>query len=328
MVTAMNNQIPQYLWLLFAFNLLLTGCFGGTTQLVRTESQQRAESALTRGIRAEQKGNYQEADSLLSEALAISSSIEDDPVRTLALINRARLHRLQHDLPAADRYSDQALVLARLVSELFAEAAHEKALVELAKGNPPQALEWAQRSLAAEQGNQRGARLNLASRIQLVLGNWDVAGSLARSALTENRSAGHAEEEANSLRIMGIVARNDKKYTEGELILQEALAIDKRIGKSSKIATDLEELAMTAQRAGHVAEAARYLERASDVNLAAGRLPLALHNRENLIEIYTQLGNLPEAATSKEVVRELAAKIESQRGQKKSSATINPSSRP
>ncbi|MBC8018473.1 MAG: tetratricopeptide repeat protein, partial [Verrucomicrobia bacterium] len=244
----MNSQRLQYLWLCVALNLLLTGCFGGKAPAVRAESRQRAETALTRGVRAEQKGNYPEAEKLLAEALATSSSIEDYPARTTALINLARLHRLRHDLPNAESYIDQALVLLTKDSPLFAEATHEKALLELTKGNPATALEWAQKSIAAEQGNLRGTRRNLASRIQVVLGNWSAADALARAALDENRSAHQAEEEANSLRIMGIVARNDKKYSQGEQFLQEALSIDKRIGKSSKIAADLEELAITADR--------------------------------------------------------------------------------
>jgi len=239
----MNSIRRHYLLICVVLNLLLAGCFGGKTQVIRSESQQRAESTLSRGVRAEQKGNYAEAEKLLTEALTTSSSIEDNPLRTTVLINLARHCRLQKDLPKAEQYISRALTLVATDSALFAEAAHEKALLELAKENPAMALDWAQKSIAAEQGNLRGSRRNLASRIQLSLGDWSAAGALARSALDENRSANQPEEEANSLRILGIVARNEKKYTEGEWLLQEALSIDKRIGKSSKIAAVLEELA-------------------------------------------------------------------------------------
>jgi tetratricopeptide (TPR) repeat protein len=323
----MNSPRLHYLWLCVAFNLLLAGCFGGKAPAVRAESRQRAETALTRGVRAEQKGNSTEAEKLLAEALAISSSIEDYPARTTALINLARLHRLRHDLPNAEMYIDQALVLLTTDSRLFAEATHEKALLELSKGNPAKALDWAQKSIAAEQGSLRGARLNLASRIQLVLGNWTVADTLARAALGENRSAGQAEEGANSLRIMGIVARNEKKFSEAEQFLQEALSIDKRIGKSSKIAADLEELAKTAHIAGHAKASAHYLERAYDVNLAAGRLRQAMQNQEALAGIYSLSGEPLKAVKAGETARNLAAQAESQQPQG-SSVTIKPSNRP
>lgn len=327
MVTAMSSRRFLYTGLCAAFALPLAGCFGGKAPVVRAETQQRADTALVRGVRAEQKGSYPEADSLLTEALTVSSSIEDLPVRTTALINLARLHRLQHDLPLAEKYIDQALALVPTDPQLSSEVDHEKALLLLAQGNPSKALEWAQRSIAAEKGNMQGARRNLASRIQLTLGKWSEADALARAALAENRSAGHEEEEANSLRIMGIVARNEKKYSEGGQHLQEALSIDKRIGRSGKIAADLEELATTSQGAGKMAESALLLERACDVNVAAGRLQQAIHNQEELAGIYTILGETVKAATARETARKLAAQDGAQKPQGPSE-TINPSNKP
>lgn len=323
----MNSRRLLYTGWCAALNLLLAGCFGGKSAVVRSESQQHADTALIRGVRAEQKSNYTESDNLLTEALMVSTSIEDVPVRTTALINLARLHRLQHDLGRAAQYIDQALALAPAGSPLFAEAAHEKALLELAQGAPSKALEWAEQSIAAEQGDMRGARRNLASRIQLALGNWSGADALARAALSENRSAGHVEEEANSLRIMGIVARNEKKYSEGLQNLQEALTLDKRIGRSGKIATDLEELATTFHHAGKLAEAALYQGRAYDVNVAAGRLRQAMHNQEELAGIYTTQGETTKAAAARETARILSAQDEALLSQG-SSVTINPSNKP
>lgn len=327
MVTAMNKQTRDVICVNLAVCLLLAGCFGGKTPVVRTESQQRAETALTRGIRAEQKGNYADADTFLAEALTISSSVEDYTIRTTALVNLARLHRRQHDLPKAEIYLNQALALGSGDSRFSAEVAHEKALVELAKGNPVNALEWATSAIATEQGNQLGTRRNLASRIQLTLGNWSEADSLARRALEDNRSAGQSEEEANSLRILGIIARNGKRYAEGEQFLQEALSIDKRLGKSAKIAVDLEELASTSRSAGRLNEAVRYLERAHDVNRAAGRLRQAVQNQQMLADVFTLQGETVKAATARATARKLADHDSSQQPQK-SSTTTNPSSSP
>src|SRR5512133_316284 len=323
----MNNPRLRYLWVCMALSLVLAGCFGGKTALVRSESQQRAESTLSRGVLAEQKGNYPEAEKLLTEALATSSSIEDNPLRMTALINLARLSRLQKDLPKADQYMTQALTLVTTDSPLFAEAAHEKALLELTRGNPATALDWAQKAIAAEQGNLRGSRRNLAGRIQLALGNWSAADALARSALDDNRAAHHAEEEANSLRILGIVARNENKFSEGERLLREALSIDKRIGKSGKIAADLEELAKTSQSAGKMKESADYLERAFEVNLAAGRSRQAVQNQLSLAAIYDTLGEPLKAAKARETAQKLASQDSSPQPQG-SSVTINPSSKP
>lgn len=326
-MTVMNNPRLRYLWVCIALNLVLAGCFGGKQTVVRSESRQRAESTLSRGVRAEQKGNYTEAEKLLTEALTTSSSIEDYPLRTTVLINLARLCRLQKDLPKAEQYMSQALVLVTTDSALFAEAAHEKALLELARENPATALDWAQKSIAAEQGNLRGSRRNLAGRIQLTLGDWSTAAALARAALDENRSANQPEEEANSLRILGIVARNEKKYIEGVQFLREALAIDKRIGKSGKISVDLEELAKTTHSAGNMKESAGYLERAFEVNLAAGRLRQAMFNQETLAGIYNMLGEPLKADKAGETARKIRSQVDSQQPQG-SSVTISPSNKP
>lgn len=326
-MTAMNRPSCYCLRAAPMIALLLAGCFGGKVQPARPEAQLRAETALSRGIRAEQRGDSPEAEKQLAQSLSLSTSVEDDPTRATALINLSRLHRLQHGLQKAETSIDLALAITGIDSRLSAEAAYEKALLELAMNRPETALEWANKSIAAERGNALGSRLNLAGRIQLVRGRWSDADALARKALVENRSAGQLEEEANSLRIMGIVARNEKNYDGGTQFLHEALLIDKRIGKSGKIAADLGELAETARKTGKLREAAAYLERAYDVNLAGGRLRAALENQESLAGVYTALGEEDRAGRARETARKLESQAASQ-APGSPSTTISPSSSP
>jgi tetratricopeptide (TPR) repeat protein len=323
----MSSPFRLCLWVLTPLVLLLAGCFGGKAQPVRPEALLRAESAFNRGIRADQKGDSLEAEKLLVQSLAISTSIENFPARATALIHLARLYRLRHDLPKAENCIDQALAITQVEPGFSAEAAYEKALVELAKDSPETALEWARKAIAAESGNALGSRLNLAGRIQLLRGKWSDADVMVRKALSENRSSGQAEEEANSLRMLGIIARNDKDYDLGAQFLQEALQIDKRIGKNSKIAADLGELAETARNAGKLRESAAYLERGYEVNLAGGRLRQAIENQEALAGVYTTLGEEHKAARAREAARKLESQDASQ-APGSPSATINPSSRP
>jgi tetratricopeptide (TPR) repeat protein len=322
------NRLLWY-WVLggVPFMLLQSGCFGAKAPSVHPETQLRAETTLYRGIRAEQRGDSSAAEELLIRSLSISSSIEDDPARTMALINLARLYRQRHELPKAESCIDQAVAISKVDSRLYAEVAYEKALLELAQGRTATALEWAQKAITGERGDMLGSRLNLAARIQLVSGTWKEADELARKALAENRSVRQAEEEANSLRIMGIVARNENDFDRGALLLQEALQIDKRIGKSSKIAADLGELAETARSAGKLRESAVYLERAYEVNRSVGRLRQAMENLEKLAGVYTAVGEEQMAARAREAARRLAVTDMIQQPGS-SSATINPSSRP
>jgi tetratricopeptide (TPR) repeat protein len=246
--------------------LLLSGCSGGQTA-VRSDTHLLADKALNRGIRAEQKGDLPTAETFLLQSLATSRSIEDYPGQATALINLARLHRLKHEPAQAEEYADRALTVAAKAPALQAEAAYEKALVELSLGQNDSALKWAQKSLAAEQvDKRRGTRLNLVARIQFLRGAMDESRIMAADALTANRAAGQAEEEANSLRMLGMVARQEERYEAGIGFLEEALQIDKRIGQSDKIAADLEELGLTADKAGRIKQAAEYRERAGLVH--------------------------------------------------------------
>lgn len=325
MVTVMNRPLHYTCALLL---LLQAGCFGGKAQTPLPETQLRAETALVRGIRADQKGDSAEAERQLNQSLILSTSVEDYPVRATALINLARMHRLRHDLPKAEASIDQALAIPLTDSRLAVEAAYEKALLELAMRRPDSALEWAQKAIAAERGNTLGRRLNLAARIQLARSRWSDAAALAGKALSENRSAGQAEEEANSLRILGIVARNEQRYDPAAQFLQEALLIDKRLGKSGKVAVDLEELAETSRAAGRLMDSAVYLERAYEVNLAGGRLRQATENQGALADVYTTLGEGAKASRARETARNLEAPAGAAQTPGSSSATINPSSSP
>ena len=323
----MNRPIRCWLRLCLPFLLLQAGCFGGKAQPARPEAQLRAETSLKRGIRAEQKGDRTDAEQFLLQSLAVSTSIEDNPARVTALINLARLYRLRHELSKAGASIGQALTISDIDPRLSGEAVYEKALVELDSGSLSTALEWAEKAIAVDPGTAPGSRLNLAGRIQLLRGNLKDAETLAAKALGENRVSGQAEEEANSLRILGMVARNGKEYGRGMQVLRDALEIDKRIGKSGKIAVDLAELGQTARAAGDLKGSAAYLLRAYEVNLAGGRLRQAAENQEALAGIYAAAGDIELAARARETARKLASQAASQ-GQDNPSATISPSSRP
>ena len=299
----MNRPVSCRFVAAAAMSLILSGCFGGAVP-VRSEARTQAERTLNRGIRAEQKGDIPGSEAFLLQSLATGSSIEDYPAQTAALINLARLYRLQHDLPAAGVYADRALTSATHAPVFYAEAAYEKALVELSAGRLDTALLWAQKSTVASQGSEQlGSRLNLAARIQIVRGVWGEAATLADAALEANRSAGQLEEEANSLRILGVVARHDKRYEAGLQRLEEALQIDKRIGQSGKIAADLEELSATAGSAGRIRESAVFLERACEVHRAAGRLEKLQADQLALADIYAALNEPLKAEQAREAAR-------------------------
>lgn len=263
--------------------------------MVRPEAQLRAASLLERALRAQQKGQSSQAEQLLRESLASSSSIEDNPARIVALVNLARLNRLEGDSAAAAEYADQALRLCSLHPEFMAEAAYEKAHIELALNNHDQALLWAVRSVDAEGEPLKGLRRNLLARTQLAAGDTNAAARSAREALRENRASGLAAEEANSLRLLGTLAHDGGNLESAEALFLEALGIDKRIGASARIGLDLEKLADVAEGRKNLKLAADYLERAGSIYRSAGNRTKATAVLNKLETLYRKNGDTIQA---------------------------------
>jgi len=281
---------------------LLAACSAGSGKsALRPEAQQRAASLLERALRAQQKGQSGQAEQLLRESLASSSSIEDNPARIVALVNLARLNRLRGDNPAAAEFADQALLLCSRQPELFmAEVAYEKAHIELALDRHDQALIWATRALDAEGEALKGVRRNLLARAQMAAGDGNAAARSAREALGENRKNAQAAEEANSLRLLGTLAADNDDLESADALFLEALGIDKRIGASARIGLDLEKLADVAEKRRDLKLAADYLERAGSVYRSAGNSAKATGVLQKLEALYRQNGNTIQAEKARQ----------------------------
>lgn len=283
--------------------LLMSACLGGK-QPVRPEAQTRAENLLNRGIKSGMNNDMVEADRLFTESLALSASIEDKPAMAMALINKARICRLNQELEKADKAVDSALSLIEADDGIFAEAAHEKALIELGLERLDSAEKWALKSVQAEKGDETGRRLNLLARVKLGTANRSGVEELLKKALASN-SGRDNEEAANSLRMLGILARDENNYAASSKHLSEALELDKTAGLSSKIALDLEEMALTSMKAGNWALAAGYLQRACNVNLGAGRTDRAADNQRQLASVFESNGDRKNADAALKAAQEL-----------------------
>lgn len=270
MVTAMSDRsaTKRILGGLLA-TVILAGCLGGGAAPVRSKAQQRSDDLAARAVRLEEKGDSAEALLLLEEALAVSTSVEDTPARQRLLINMVRIYRLKSEPGKARPLLDQLFRTGLAGSPHEAEAAYERASLMLTEGNSGPALEWAEKGVQAERGGHRGRRLNLLARVQIARQNLAAAHETARRALADNRASGAQEEEANSLRLLGVMARQGGIPAESAQLLSEALIIDKRLGVSAKIVTDLEELALTATASGDTSAAAEYRTRADQARSAS-----------------------------------------------------------
>jgi len=294
--------------------------------VIRSETHLQTEKLLERGLRAQQKSDLRQAEQLFADALALSSSIEDNPDRVIALVNLARLNRLGGKIDASNLYIDQALQICSAHPEFTSEVTYEKALVEIALKNNTDALKWASRALDAENGPSKGVRRNLLARTQLINGNLDTASKTATIALQENRNNDLPEEEANSLRMLGDIELKSRRLESAEKLLLEALEIDKRIGASAKIGLDLEKLAEVAERKNEPVQNADYLERACSVHLSAGRRDKAVVILQDLIKVYQKNGDTRAAEKAKSALEQLVSKTAPYTSS--ISEIANPSSKP
>lgn len=256
---------------LFVLSVLATlcGCLGGTAAR-QSPSQHRLADLQQRAQTSAEKGLHADAARLLQEALRLASSLDNRQGQASVLLQQARLARRNGELLAADQAITRGLVLAQ-GSELYADAAQERALLELALGKTEVAVRWAETALQEERGALRARRLNLLARLALVQGNTDQAGQLAEQALTRASSDALAAERANALRILGIVRGNQKRYPEGEQLLQQALTLDKELELPTRIAADLEALAELAVQRGDATVQQQFLQRAKSVREASGQ---------------------------------------------------------
>jgi tetratricopeptide (TPR) repeat protein len=242
----------------------LAGC-SGPAPLPVPPAKEAAGVWNRRGLAAEARGDRDGAIAAFGEALKVNRSIEDADAAAVALVNLARVHRLKGELPDAKGRIDEALALIGPGNPLFPETAFEKAMVALATGDRAAAGEWAEKAVRAETGPSRGRMLNLLARVRFLEGRMDEARSGAGAALEANRAAGARGEEANSLRLLGdVAAAGGGKSAEG--LYLEALAIDKEIAESRKIAADLMALGAAAAARGETERALAFYGRAAVVS--------------------------------------------------------------
>ena len=255
----MSKSIMPMIVALLAF--MLGGCLTSAPQKPGNQAHDRVIGLNERALAYFERGNQLEATALLKDALRLSESWDDPHGQTLTLINLSRVYRQGGSPNLAMPEIVRGVALSSRNS-FAADAAQEMALVELDLGNIEKARVWAGKSLKLEDGRFKGRRLNLLARIAMLSSGYDEAARLAEQALPLNRSAGLAEEEANSSRLLGMAHLKLGKLEEAERHLAAALALDKSSGRPTRIADDLSGLADLETLKGNLSAARDYRERA------------------------------------------------------------------
>lgn len=272
--------------------LYVSGC-ANTTNIRRSETEQKAISLQSRALRAAEKQEYKEAERLFSDALASYTSIENNQQKALILINLARLNRQNNNIIRAEFFLKKALSIDSKDDTIIAETYYEKSLIEVASGKPQDALLSARKSFAAEKGIYKGKRQNLIARALYENGDMYTAQTEALAALHENHEQNLLEEEANSLYIVATIEREQKHIRESRQHYQEALIIDKKLGIPHKISRDLVGLAEAAIADNMTKEAVMYMERAIEIYGATGQAQKAQALLEKVQKLTTNPSSNP-----------------------------------
>ena len=227
------------------------------------------------GAKAWAKGDLRTAIASQERALLAARSVEDEEGIALRVLDLAALHRAAGDGTAARAALDELLTEPPPLpypGRLRAEAARLAGLLALDAGDTAEGTRQAAFALelcrkASCPG--RGAIVNLQGRAAFLSGDAEGAIRLARQALPLNREAGDKEEQANSSRIIADAELSRGRHDAAGRAYASALAIDKKLGLSSKILADLVGLGDVARGAGRPGEARGYYERARATARAA-----------------------------------------------------------
>jgi len=248
--------------LLLVMSGTLYGCLGGAARL--TPGQQKLAVLQQRAQLQTDRGRQTEAERLLQEALRLAASLDDRQGQTSVLLQQARLARQTGDLVAADQVIAKALPLAT-GGPYHADAAQERALLELARNDVAAATRWAEIARREEQGELIASRLNLLARLALLQGDRERAVQLAEEALKKTTDDSLAAERANALRMLGMIRGQQGRHDQAQQELHQALALDKQLELPARIAADLEALAELAGLRGDTAAQQEYQQRATTV---------------------------------------------------------------
>jgi tetratricopeptide (TPR) repeat protein len=229
------------------------------------EANRRAEASLRRGELDSAALNYR-------EALRLSLAVEDANGIAANAVNLSIVYQRQGN------YAEARAALAPLLERATlahapghrAQAALRRAVLDLEQGRAAEAAEWAGRAATwcGEPCAIAGAIRNVQGQLALQAGRLDEAGAAARSALAASRASSETAEIANAQRLLGMVALAAGDGAAATNALNEALAIDRELGISRRIALDLIGLGRASMLRGERDAAHTYFARALEVSTA------------------------------------------------------------
>jgi tetratricopeptide (TPR) repeat protein len=257
--------------LVLLFIVSATGCSAPP----KPSTAARQEAALEANRKGEayvRHGELENAARSYREALRFSQALEDADGIAANAINLSIVRQRQ------GRFADARASLAAVLDQRnlkfsnarLAEVSLRQALLDLDEKNLAGADDWMAKATGhcAERCPAGAAIHNVRAQLALQAGRTDAAFLAARSAHDASRASGDQAEQANALRLLGIVGLKNGDAASARQHLEQALAIDRELGAPRKIALDLLALGQAAALGGDRESARAYYARALAVGEA------------------------------------------------------------
>jgi tetratricopeptide (TPR) repeat protein len=259
-------------WALLLCAAALAGCASAPPPPVNSAHQAATELGQS-AARALRQGDADRALTLYTQALARAEAVEDFELGGPLLLNLALVQaRLGHGAQAAASL-DRVLGAPQFyAAPLRAEAAARRGLLALDTPDLDAALRWADvaQTACAAPCPLAATLANLRAQVALARGDAEGAAAFAAQAQALATAAGQDSETANALRLGGRAHSRAGRTTQAAELLDQALAADRRLGLSDRVALDLMDLADNETRRARPAASRAFYERALNVYLAAG----------------------------------------------------------
>jgi tetratricopeptide (TPR) repeat protein len=304
----MNNRFAAIRFFLLSIFLLLLSCVQPVRQKPPLQFRQ-AEKHNSMGIAAEARQKYSVAEAEFTEAYRLYSAVENYRGMVTALVNRSRLYRVQNDIAGTEKVLEQAVALMPHAPELEAEICFEMTKLALLKGDRDAAVYWSEKGVNKAANIDRARMLNLLAGSYFLQAEYVKAKETAESALKEGRLSADRREEANSLRLLGNIAFEEKRLHESQEGFAAALIIDKALALPGRISDDLRGLARTKAATGNLSSAADNYRRSASINVAERDFKRGAEDLEMLRKIYQETGNKEQLAATVELLEKVKSSL-------------------
>lgn len=220
----------------------------------------RAKVRYGAGAMAVNQGEYQLAEKLFNESLAMFRELGDKIGISDCINNLGILATNQGDYARAIDLFDRSLVLRREVGDkrIIAGTLNNMANLAIIRGDYDQACAFLEEALeifeTSGELTVRAILLNNLGRAVLNQGDYEAARALFKKSLSIKQELGDKEGIASSLNRLGVVARCEGDYEQAQSLLEESLDLFRELGEKEGIAMVLNNLGQIAR------EQERYVE--------------------------------------------------------------------